>query len=119
MDEIWQQTLTHEDVEATYGTAQAATAAPRRGTISRISGHRTGAGDGVVTVEVYTDSDLEDLVCQAELTLSGDGSTDVAAPRHPLPWRSSDGPYVRIKDTADTGSDDIAITVSGERGRGA
>lgn len=119
MTEIWTNTLTFAAAVASYGDAQAARSS-RRGSLGRISGTRTGAFSGIVTVQIYADVDLTNLIGEAELVLAGAGSVDVAAPDTPLPFRcaSATGLYVRIKDSADA-ADTISIHLAGEAAQGA
>ncbi len=118
--ETWEDELTFEAVEATYGTAQTTTKAPIRGSINTMSIRRSGDGEGTVTVQVYEDTDKEKLLLEVDFEdLDGDGAVDVWGDAWEPIFRSPDGLTFQVKDSADTGDDDIILSPRGERHHGA
>lgn len=118
--ETWHDELTFEDVEATYGTAQTTSKAPIRGSLSSMSIHRSGAGTGTVTVQVFEDTDKEKILLEVDFEdLDGDGAVDIWGDSWEPNFRAPDGLTIQVKDSANTGSDDITLSLRGTINHGA
>ncbi len=118
MEQTWHDSLLFTGVAATFDAASATDAASTRGRLGRISARRIGAGDGTVTLQVYADSGLQDLVLEAEFELSGNGDVDVVGGAYEPAYRAPDGLYGRCLDSADNG-DNIAFVFNGSVAAGA